>query len=191
MLPFEDSVVMRLPRRKCSLTPFGLRRVTLVMPGTCFKPSLPMAFRAFFSLRLWTATAEPAGIVASPPSPASLSESDELSSPASSAVAPPFLVSGSSSGSSSILGFDIVGGRWLECSCARARSAPELVVMPRLEFFESNGARRGWVYQDIEGVLTLISPKKTWWLASEFVLPTTSSLCGSPAAFNHKKSWHT
>ncbi len=70
------------------------------MPGTCFKPNLPMAFRAFFSFRLWTATAEPAGMVASPSPAASGSESDELD--ASSAVV--FLV-GSSSGSSSILGF--------------------------------------------------------------------------------------
>lgn len=29
----------------------GLRRVTRVIPGTCFRPSFPMAFLAFFSLR--------------------------------------------------------------------------------------------------------------------------------------------
>ena len=34
----------------------GLRRVTRVMPSTCFKPSLAMALRAFFSFRLCTAT---------------------------------------------------------------------------------------------------------------------------------------
>lgn len=86
-------------------TPFGLLKVTRVIPGTCFRPNLPIAFLAFFSLRLWTATAEPAGMLASPSPPASLSESDELD--ASSAVV--FLV-GSSSGSSSILGFDMMGG---------------------------------------------------------------------------------
>lgn len=37
-------------------TPFGLLRVTRVMPGMCLRPSLPIAFRAFFSFRLWTAT---------------------------------------------------------------------------------------------------------------------------------------
>lgn len=85
-------------------TPLGLRRVTRVMPGTCLRPSLPIALRAFFSFRLWTATAEPAGIEASPsPAPSSFSESDE--SEASSAVV--FLV-GSSSGSSSTRGFDIL-----------------------------------------------------------------------------------
>ncbi len=61
-----------------------------------------MDFRAFFSLREWT-TAPPAGI---PLSPVSTSES-ELSDPSSSAVT--FLV-GSSSGSSSIRGFDMLGG---------------------------------------------------------------------------------
>jgi hypothetical protein len=86
------------------LTPFGLLRVTRVMPGTCFNPNLPIAFRAFFSLRLWTATAAPAGMFASPSPVGSGSESEELD--ASSAVV--FLV-GSSSGSSSILGFDILG----------------------------------------------------------------------------------
>lgn len=83
------------------------------MPGTCFKPSLPIAFRAFFSLRLWTATLEPAGMLASPSFPASTSESEELeaSSFSSSAVATPLaVVGGASSSSSSILGFAILDG---------------------------------------------------------------------------------
>ncbi len=86
------------------------------MPGTCFKPNLPMAFRAFFSFRLWTATAEPAGMVASPSPAASGSESDELD--ASSAVV--FLV-GSSSGSSSILGFAMM----VEWQCEGQEARPE------------------------------------------------------------------
>jgi hypothetical protein len=74
-----------------------------VMPGTLTRPSLVMALRAFFSLREWT-IAPPAGI---PVSPVSTSES-ELSDPSSSAVT--FLETGSSSGSSSIRGFDMLGG---------------------------------------------------------------------------------
>ena len=54
---------------------FGRRRVTRVIPGTCFKPNLAMDLRAFFSLREWTATADPAGI--SPPSPSPVSDSSE------------------------------------------------------------------------------------------------------------------
>ena len=98
-------------------TPLGLRNVTLVMPGTCFKPSLPMAFRAFFSLRLWTATLEPAGMVASPSLPASTSESEELDA-SSSAVAPFLVVSGASSSISSILGFAILNGEGALCCVA-------------------------------------------------------------------------
>ena len=37
------------------------------MPSMCFRPSLAMALRAFFSLREWTATEEPAGTLTSPP----------------------------------------------------------------------------------------------------------------------------
>ena len=38
---------------KLAHTFFGLRMVTLVIPGTGFKPNLAIAFLAFFSLRLW------------------------------------------------------------------------------------------------------------------------------------------
>jgi hypothetical protein len=69
------------------LTPFGRLSVTLVMPSTCFKPSFAIAFLAFFSFLEWIATELPAGMVASPPSPASTSES-ELASLASSTSAP-------------------------------------------------------------------------------------------------------
>src|SRR4051794_23869448 len=48
------------------------------MPGTSFRPSLPMALRAFFSPREWTATEAPAGLLGS--SPASEPDSEELSS---------------------------------------------------------------------------------------------------------------
>ena len=41
---------------KSKLTFFGLLRVTLVIPGTCFKPSLAIDFLAFFSLRECTVT---------------------------------------------------------------------------------------------------------------------------------------
>jgi len=103
-------------------TPFGLLNVTLVMPGTCFKPSLPIAFRAFFSLRLWTATLEPAGIVASPSFPASTSESEELEA-SSSAVAPFLAVDGISSSSSSILGFAILNYSAMICQSTTGRHA--------------------------------------------------------------------
>jgi hypothetical protein len=76
--------------------------VTLVIPGTLVRPSLAIDLRAFFSLREWTIV-PPAG---RPLSPVSTSES-ELSDPSSSAVT--FFV-GSSSGSSSIRGFDMLGG---------------------------------------------------------------------------------
>lgn len=51
-----------------ALTFLGRRRVTRVMPSMCFSPSLAMALRAFFSLREWTATEEPAGTFTSPSS---------------------------------------------------------------------------------------------------------------------------
>lgn len=73
-----------------------------MIPGTLVRPSLAIDLRAFFSLREWT-IAPPAG---RPLSPVSTSES-ELSDPSSSAVT--FFV-GSSSGSSSIRGFDMLGG---------------------------------------------------------------------------------
>ena len=56
---------------------FGRRRVTRVMPGTCFKPNFAIDFLAFFSLREWMATADPAGI--SPPSISPASDSSEES----------------------------------------------------------------------------------------------------------------
>lgn len=82
-----------------ALTFFGLLKVTLVMPGTLVRPSFAIDFRAFFSLRECT-IAPPAGS----PSPVSTSES-ELSEPSSSAVT---VLVGSSSGSSSIRGFDML-----------------------------------------------------------------------------------
>ena len=82
------------------LTFLGLRSVTLLMPGTCFRPSLAIDFRAFFSFLECTVTVEPAGI---PPSPASTSESELLEASLTSAPLP----MGSSSGSSSIRGFAI------------------------------------------------------------------------------------
>ena len=33
-----------------------------MMPSTCFRPSLAIALRAFFSLREWTVTEAPAGM---------------------------------------------------------------------------------------------------------------------------------
>lgn len=81
-----------------------------MIPGTLTRPSFAIDLRAFFSLRECT-IAPPAGI---PPSPVSTSES-ELSDPSSSAVT--FLEMGSSSGSSSIRGFDMLGGYvWVEKS---------------------------------------------------------------------------
>lgn len=74
-----------------------------MIPGTLVRPSFAIDLRAFFSLRECT-IAPPEGML--PSSPASTSES-ELSDPSSSAVT--FLV-GSSSGSSSMRGFDILGG---------------------------------------------------------------------------------
>lgn len=71
---------------------FGRLSVTLVIPSTCFRPSLEIALRAFFSFLLWTATEAPAGMLASP---ASLSESSELSSSTSATF-----LSGSSGSSS-------------------------------------------------------------------------------------------
>ena len=109
--------------RPWQLTPFGLFKVTRVMPGTCFRPSLPIALRAFFSFRLWTATADPAGIEASPSPAPSASESDELD--ASSAWV--FLV-GSSSGSSSILGFDMMEVEVVWVVRSDVKPAPELLV---------------------------------------------------------------
>ena len=106
------------------------------MPGTCFKPNLPMAFRAFFSFRLWTATAEPAGMVASPSPAASGSESDELD--ASSAVV--FLV-GSSSGSSSILGFAMMV-EW-QCEGQEARPAPKCGLAEAAHDVKMQGAVDG------------------------------------------------
>ena len=87
--------------RANGLTFFGLRSVTLVIPGTCFKPSFAIDFRAFFSLRECTWTDEPAP---GPASPVSTSESELLD--ASSTSAPFF--AGGSSGSSSILGLDML-----------------------------------------------------------------------------------
>ena len=87
--------------RCCQLTPFGLRRVTLVIPLIGVNPSLAMDFRAFFSLRLWTATWEPAGMLASPSAASSPASSESEESEASSAVVL-FLVSSWSSGNSSI-----------------------------------------------------------------------------------------
>ena len=92
--------------QRTSLTFFGLLNVTLVIPETCFSPSLAMDFRAFFSLRECTVTDEPAGTPdsPSPPAPSSASESELLEASSTSA---PFLAGGSS-GSSSMRGFDIV-----------------------------------------------------------------------------------
>lgn len=87
----------------CRLTFFGRRRVTRVMPWMRVKCSFSMALRAFFSLREWMTAVEPAGRLESP---ASISESELSSSSCSSTVT--FL--GSSSGSSSILGFAIFRG---------------------------------------------------------------------------------
>lgn len=84
------------------LTFFGLLKVTLVIPGTFVRASLEINLRAFFSLREWTIWVPPVA----PPSPVSISESEPLSDASSSAVT--FLV-GSSSGSSSIRGFDMMG----------------------------------------------------------------------------------
>ena len=83
-----------------ALTFFGRRRVTRVMPSMCFRPSLVMALRAFFSLREWTATEEPAGTLTSPSSPSdsSLDSSSSIWT---------FFFSGSS-GSSSMRGLAIL-----------------------------------------------------------------------------------
>ena len=59
-----------------------------------------MALRAFFSFREWTVTVDPAP--GPPLSPASISESELLD-----ASSTPAFVVGASSGSSSILGFDM------------------------------------------------------------------------------------
>ena len=99
-LDFEGS----LNRKALLLTFFGLLRVTLVIPGTCFRPNLAMDFLAFFSLRECTVTLDPAGTPDSPSPPASASESELLEASSTSA---PFLVGGSS-GSSSMRGFDIL-----------------------------------------------------------------------------------
>lgn len=116
-------------RKHGELTFFGLLRVTLVIPGTLVKPSLAIDLRAFFSLREWTIAPAPAGR----PSPASASDS-ELSDPSSSAVT---CFVGSSSGSSSMRGFDMLGVYaccrkiskltsmyfWIVVVCARPRRA--------------------------------------------------------------------
>ena len=75
--------------------------MTLLIPGTCFNPSLAIALRAFFSLRECTVTLDPG---MTPASPVSTSESELLDASSTSA---PFLAGGSS-GSSSIRGFDIL-----------------------------------------------------------------------------------
>lgn len=93
---------------KLQLTFFGLLKVTLVIPGTCFRPSLAIDFRAFFSLRECTCTEDPAGIPDSPSPPATSGSSESELLEASSTSAPFFV--GGSSGSSSIRGLDIVGG---------------------------------------------------------------------------------
>ena len=76
-----------------------------MMPGTCFSPNFEMAFRAFFSLREWTATEAPAGMPASPSPPAASTSDSELSDASSTST--PFLF-GSSSGNSSMRGFDMM-----------------------------------------------------------------------------------
>ena len=86
------------------LTFLGLLKVTLVIPGTCFKPNFAIDFLAFFSLRECTWTEDPAGMPDSASPVASTSESELLSASPTSA---PFLAGGSS-GSSSMRGFDIV-----------------------------------------------------------------------------------
>ena len=93
---------------------FGLLSVTLVMPGTCFKPSFAIDFLAFFSFRECTVTDDPAGMPDSPPSPVAASPSSESELLEASSTSAPFLFGGSS-GSSSIRGFDILG--WI-CKCS-------------------------------------------------------------------------
>ena len=92
---------------KLELTFFGLRSVTLVIPGTCFNPNFAILFLAFFSLRECTVTAEPAGMPDSSPSALPVSspssESELLSASSTSA----FLLGGSS-GNSSMRGFDMM-----------------------------------------------------------------------------------
>ena len=95
-------VLVRFNGSWTGLTFFGRRRVTRVIPVTCFKPSLAMALRAFFSFLEWIWTVEPPGPAAS----TSGSESELLDASSTSA----FFV-GSSSGSSSILGLAMVGLR--------------------------------------------------------------------------------
>lgn len=95
----------RITLRDTQLTFLGLLNVTLVIPGTCFKPSLAIAFLAFFSLRECTATDEPAEIPASPSPPAASTSESELSEASSTSA--PFLAGGSS-GNSSMRGFDIL-----------------------------------------------------------------------------------
>ena len=87
------------------LTFLGLLRVTLVMPGTCLSPSFPMDFLAFFSLREWTVTEDPAGMLESPSPPAASASSESELLDASSTSAP--FLAGGSSGSSSMRGFDM------------------------------------------------------------------------------------
>jgi len=89
----------------CRLTPLGRRRVTRVMPSTCFRPSLAMAFLAFFSLREWIATVDPAGIEGSPLSTSTSDSSEEVAASSTSTV---FLTG--SSGSSSMRELDMLAG---------------------------------------------------------------------------------
>lgn len=77
VLELSAPALPQLPLRP-ALTFFGRRRVTRVMPSMCFRPSLAMALRAFFSLREWTVTDEPWGITASPSSSESLDSSSSI-----------------------------------------------------------------------------------------------------------------
>lgn len=98
--------ILHVDSKMLKPTFFGLLKVTLVMPGTCFNPSFAIDFRAFFSLREWTWIEDPAGIPVSPSAPAASGSSESELLDASSTSAPFF--AGGSSGSSSIRGFDMV-----------------------------------------------------------------------------------